>query len=391
MGEQSASQRTTGASANLIIGAAGAGILSFPYAIMRAGVLLGSLACIIFAFLNYYALRILTKFAVFPTNSKYARDGHCPSSYYNLIGSRMGPTAARIANITIYIGISGALIGYLVIIADLTCPVIKQVLGDSSFFASRPFVTVFFVLCVALPLSTVPGLEGLVISSILAVLSVFVVVCAVIWRSVDKASNGALADEISYTTPPSWWSIFEAMPIMLFAFSCPLQAVAVAFELNTGFEGDAEQTDKSMKVATAITIILCGFMYLSVGLFGYIQFGPATVGIVLDNYGESDAMANVARVLMAAHVALAYPVVSYPAQHGVLEYIQDRITPKEKVDLTGIQPLLIGSETNSNARQHEFPIHAVFPLSWRVWSAVIIGGMTTLIAILLPQVEIVFG
>lgn len=60
---------------------------------------------------------------------------------------------------------------------------------------------------------------------------------------------------------------------------------------------------------------------LFVGVFGFVQFGDDTDGVILDDYNSNDSFANFGRLSMALHVALAYPVILYPAQQCLLQTV----------------------------------------------------------------------
>lgn len=55
---------------------------------------------------------------------------------------------------------------------------------------------------------------------------------------------------------------------------------------------------------------------------GYLRFGDNTEGMILNNYSNNDLLSNCTRLVMATHIALAYPVIFYPAQIGVVTFIK---------------------------------------------------------------------
>lgn len=44
--------------------------------------------------------------------------------------------------------------------------------------------------------------------------------------------------------------------------------------------------------------------------------------MILNNYSNNDLLSNCTRLVMATHIALAYPVIFYPAQIGVVTFIK---------------------------------------------------------------------
>ena len=177
---------------------------------------------------------------------------------------------------------------------------------------------------------------------------------------------------------------------MLFAFGCPLQTVATVSELPKN--SDISLSMSIMKKATFYTIMCCVCMYLGVGIFGYIQFGTDTDGVILDNYANDDKLVNVARILMALHVALAYPVLFYPAQCSLVElllWLRLRYFHNSHifadVEVESEEPLLTGN-ADDDGQVWPFRVENI-----RGLCTLAVATITASLAIAVPQVEIVFG
>lgn len=390
---------------NLIIASAGAGLLAFPFAMRKAGLVPGLLLCFFFGLMNIYSLRVLI------THSLHSMSSPSPScsrplSYHDLMYRKLGKSAGHVANSSILFGIFGALIGFLIIIADLVCPVLETIVKDTpyAFTSERYFVIISFVVFVALPLSLLPSLKSLASSSVLAIVTVVFVVFVVIFRC-SYSHDIASVSDYSTTRPESWWSTFEAMPIILFAFGCPLQTVAAIGELPSQLS--ASCCTFIMNTASGLTVSFCGLIYISVGVFGYIQFGSETDGVILDNYDSDDQLVNVARVLMAIHVALAYPVLFFPAQfsivqlvlHGQLMSVEELETTRQTSDedddincslLKHEAEEIETEETSSLLESVESP-SIEHKRRVQIVTSVAVGSVTAALAIIVPQVEIVFG
>lgn len=155
-------------------------------------------------------------------------------------------------------------------------------------------------------------------------------------------------------------------------------------------------------------------------MFGFIEFGEDTEGVILDDYDSDDVFANFGRLSMAIHVALAYPVILFPAQQSLLHSlimpiyrrlrggtVRSNLAMFEGSRLVKVEtvPNTATDDDSSNVhspllptfggRQRTISMETLdaedIPLPLRVASAVTITLLTAVIAIMLPQAEIVFG
>ena len=58
-------------------------------------------------------------------------------------------------------------------------------------------------------------------------------------------------------------------------------------------------------------------LYLCFSLFGGIQFGDKVDPNILSDYPPNDILVTVARIIMAIHVALAFPLLLWPTRNMV--------------------------------------------------------------------------
>jgi len=61
--------------------------------------------------------------------------------------------------------------------------------------------------------------------------------------------------------------------------------------------------------------INCLAVYLTIAIFGYLQFTDNVCNDIVTNYPKDDVLAIVGRVSMAAHVALAFPLQLWPCRN----------------------------------------------------------------------------
>ena len=84
-------------------------------------------------------------------------------------------------------------------------------------------------------------------------------------------------------------------------------------------------------------VVSCGLLYIAMGMIAYIQFGPNTLGDILRNFPVSDILVtdplsclyiiiflitffqvDVAKIVMAVHLVLAFPVGLFPGIYFLL-------------------------------------------------------------------------
>lgn len=238
-GAHKSSSGLLGPTSNLIIACAGAGILAFPYAMMEAGVILGIFCSVVLMILNTYSNHILVRMSapIFKHHPEFdealkrtktlkggellvdeAGDSIRVFSIVDLFHIRLGENYGVAASVCLFVGTIGALIGFLIIIADILVPVLHQYGPDDSFTTGRVFVTLIFVVFVACPLSTVPDLESLTISSIIAVATVAFVALVVVIESFSHDFFHNLS--VMHIQPRTSSSVLTAISIMMFAFAC---------------------------------------------------------------------------------------------------------------------------------------------------------------------------
>lgn len=188
-------------------------------------------------------------------------------SYIDLIYILLGPRFGAWAKAAVFIGTLGGLVAFLIIISDLAAPVLSEYFPDS-FFTGRPFVIISFVIFVVFPLSVVPDLESLTISSVIAVVTILVVAVVVIVQSFMHDFGVNLTS--ARVGPSSEYSVFEAVPLILFAFAGILQVVSVMGEMRWDESG---KTIRDMNLACSWTVAICAGIYILVGgLFSNLCF-----------------------------------------------------------------------------------------------------------------------
>ena len=180
---------------NLFIAAAGAGLLSYPFASSQQGIVSNILSTLICAYINVFTDRVLVSTAALFRSSPSLQS----RTFDGLAGATLGPRAERAVAATVLLGTAGGLIGFLIVIGDLLESPIRTVTGCTAalngvcFFASRAFLIPAVALCVALPISSLRALSSMGHSSLLGAITVLAVGGVVAAAGIQAISHDSLA------------------------------------------------------------------------------------------------------------------------------------------------------------------------------------------------------
>ena len=311
----------------------GAGALSLPYAFKQLGIVNGLLLLLITAAASHYSVVLLTS----SISAMGAR------SYEELTVSLFGKGMGVLVELNIIVFCFGSAVAYTIALGDLLHPLTSE-------FLSRRAVISTVWLVVLLPLSFSERLSALQCASAFGVLAVVYLVlsvvahmslCAFFSPHDDQladfgAATAAAAGSSSAASPPvppprlpaagdadgvqlwTWHAAsFEALAVMMFAFTCQVNVPSLYDELK-------ERSLPRMRRVSARAIGICLACYAAVGVAGYADAPASVSGNLLNNYcvslhpGASEHPSHLmlpAYVAMASSVLMAYPLNILPCRY----------------------------------------------------------------------------
>jgi amino acid permease len=318
----------------LMCGQLGAGILSLPYAAALIGAPAAAALIALMAGLNVATLRFLVQQVDHHrADLLCGRDG---ASYERLVHLALGPHWGKACSGVVLLAQWGSLVGFLVILVGLAVPVVQSRWGGDHVMDEHEVVKVRAALAFSLallllfPLSLYQAIHKLACVSVMAI-------AAVLWtagvlialglpcighESVGPSPSAAGHDGECESELEKW---LDAVPIIVFAFNCHQQLVPI--------HGETNRTARRLMPGRVIpaAVCLCCALYVATAVSGSALFGAAVPGNVLlafdDGTAHSSArragplsigaatvvaLGDSAKLLMAAHIALAYPVVLFP-------------------------------------------------------------------------------
>ena len=284
-----------GSISNLCSATLGAGALSLPYAISNCGIIFGVFFLLISAYLTIVSINIIIDACVVTQSFKFEDVAK------KLVGSSM--STALEASLLIFC--FGTAVAYICAIGDILDQSFHSITylwePDSTFASlySRERVMVLFWTTLLLPLSLQSKLKRLEKFSSLGVLSIIFLVIAAVIHSIihgDVIGSGANSQEgkiysdlSSLLWPKSLVSMIQALPIIIFAFSCQVNVCQIFEELkptssNRRNTSVLKLKQRTMEHVTRNGIMLCATLYLFIGIFGFLDFTKSTSDDILVNY-----------------------------------------------------------------------------------------------------------
>jgi len=339
-----------GAISNLCSATLGAGALSLPFAMSLTGIVFGVLLLLFSAYITIVSIDVIIDSC---KRTKLFQ-------YEDVSVRLVGPGAGRVLEVSLLVFCFGTAVAYIVAVGDILDQGLRSIpylwesnddtgididehneWGFTSMY-SRERIMILFWGLVMFPLSLQRHVEALERFSSLGVLSIiFLVMAAVIHSIAHGDVFGGNVDDSSqhiYSTtdissmlwPKSFWDVIQAFPIIIFAFSCQVNVCAIFEELspddNTIHNASPSATNEifimesKQRIMGRITrngILLCMTLYISIGLFGFLDFSHDTGDNILNNYciqTTHDHLMIAASAFVAVAVVVAFPFNILPAR-----------------------------------------------------------------------------
>ena len=318
-GEEKATASVPNSMINLLNNVVGAGLFSMPWCLKEATLFTGMAIFIFMAWLNVRSFMLLADSCnmagVF--------------SYLDLGKSVWGPQFALFAQIITCFYTAGSLVSYAVLAGDCLVGdgsgILSVALGEDSFLGRGDMKAHAIVIYAAgiflfLPFSLMRNLDGLKYISYVAlcatIFAAFIVVVQVIADPKSaKDDDGDIGDDVQWAGFPL--GVWRAVPIVNVAFTAHYNGPRFFMELKERTLGNFHRV-----AAGALGGAL--LIYLLVAVCGYLSFGGATLGDVLENFRASYPLAIAARAALLAILLACFPKVQHSLRDGVVRLAYNR-------------------------------------------------------------------
>jgi len=402
--------------ANLCSATLGAGVLALPFAISSAGIIFGIFLLIIAAASTILSIDMLVESCA---KSKQ-------KSYETLTVALFGNAMGWIVEGCILVFCFGVCVAYIVAVGDI---LEQGVLGSFQnnqlpSFITREFVMVLFWLFIMFPLSLFQKINALRFASLFGVSSICFLVFAVSFHSIRTLSKlpydpdlylPSTNSEHSTSThiklwPDNFVDAIRACPIILFAFNCQINVPAIFDELKP-VSNSHHSSLAMMNKITRGSIRTCFSLYIVMGVLAYLEFGKNTQDNVLKNYCVQlthDPLMIIAFCGITISVVLAFPLNVFPSRITldiIVTRFYDRFFESNADVLTdfddnSIEALLLEDsyltpcyEENDVLEPSSSPPESLSRRSQikHFFLTLIISGCALLVAIVVPDISLVFG
>ena len=128
----------------------------------------------------------------------------------------------------------------------------------------RAFVVGVVACVVLLPLCLLPRVDYLKYTSVAAVGCIMYLVVVIVLRGSQDIADNDKSDLILF---PKSIDVFDSLPLMSFAFTFHPNIFPIFCEMKNA-------TVKRVSFCVVISILICGAVYLFVGIFGYHPHSP---------------------------------------------------------------------------------------------------------------------
>ncbi|KAF4653477.1 Solute carrier 38 member [Perkinsus olseni] len=293
----------------------GAGSLALPGSIMSTGIPISILLLIVLGILSMISINMIVRAQ---THSRMDTFEELVRSYFNNL-------TGYLFEVAMVIFCFGTAVAYLITVADLLIPVFAKAFGpdaaDEAYaypFLNRPILTVIIAV-VLLPLCLVNRINNIRWVSMAGVLSIFILAICVFYFSSSVVYQSIL-------------------PPLRYGFPSTALALSLIYsELNP-------RNESTMRIVSVLSVGLCFVTYLTIGVFGFLTYGPATEGSIVKNmtqdFNDGDVFVAVAFILMALAVLAAYPLNIFPIRASIKATIRG-ITGKRGPFQWWVGPLIV--------------------------------------------------
>ena len=234
-----------------------------------------------------------------------------------------------------------ASLAYSIIIGD-SFTALAKTFGLPAFFCQRQNVILLLTSLVLFPLNSLKSLSALAPFSLLGLGGTLYTAVVMAIRYFDKsyAVGGKFYTALATTARPTFAKSFGGLNMKAFVLLSMLSTAYIAHYGAPQFH--RELKDNTMPRFNKVTTLAFG---ASIAIFafmmstGFLTFGGATAGFVLNNYASNDGLITIARLAIGLSIITGHPFTFSALREGILDLA--KVTDMDK-RTNALRPLSIG-------------------------------------------------
>ncbi len=292
-------------------------MLAMPFAIRADGIFFGTIIITFAGLTAFYGLYLQSRVIKFIPLGEASFFSICQITY---------PSLSVIFDISIAIKCFGVGVSYLIIIGDLMPQIINSLpfkqLIEIDFLQNRIFWISFSLIFILSPLCYLRNLDSLRYTSFVALIAIGYLVIMIISHFLIN-DTVPLRGNINYFKIYNLSQLLTTFPIIVFAYTGHQNMFSIINELK---DKSSSNIEKIIKTSMSIS----GFLYLLVGILGYLSFGDNVGENVIAMY-EKSISSTIGRCSFILLVLLSYPLMCHPCRlsvNNIIYWIQIKIESK---------------------------------------------------------------
>lgn len=315
---KSTEQSISSAAFNLIKGCVGSGVLSLPAGVAAIGDVPAALApasaiLFIMGTISAYTFHLLGRLTAVATSESDGSESPAISSIGQLWDHEGGESTSWLISLAVMMTCFGSCLAYSIILGD-TFSSLAHTAGLPGIITTRRFNVAAIGLFGAYPLSCLKSLAALAPISISGVIGVFVTSVVMTVRSLPGgpySTNGIYLPSLPADLKPSFGVTGLRSPRSLLVL-CSMTATAFLVHMASPEFYQTLQTPTIARFGklSAIGFGLTALISIFMMAVGFLTFGGASNGMILNNYSTLDAGATLCRLLTGISLLGSYAFLS---------------------------------------------------------------------------------
>lgn len=228
----------------------------------------------------------------------------------------------------------GVIIGYYIALGDLLPAII---FGDRA-VSYRNKILLIVGLFLVQPLALLKDISSITKANSASLCGYALVISVIIFEAL---LSGNLFEIFNFSSPEIiYWDssrFFSTMSLFAFGFSCHPQIFIVYNDLKSKSGGKIQINRIERIVKTAISYV--SYLYITIGLCGYLTFQSQINGNLLTNYPNTKVLCQLMRFAFCFSCIISFPILIFPTRQAIFTLLKQFMPfiGRESGDYTNIE------------------------------------------------------